>query len=553
MDNRGSPQVQILDMTSRLLGQELAFSYREYSHVAALSSDGSLLASDVDADCPLPTQVRLTRNDTVLNPDICLRSCCIERDFDFDTVTCIKFFPDGRKIFVTRCRDYSVRRGTWLTEFDVPENLWSNGGELGSSPWDKPGGVEASNYSSDEKKSEGNIEVRSQNPIELLKNASEESTVNSMQGNNPFFQKSSDSDDEDSVEKNGEPDNSGKGNISFCRREEQERVDMTSGSSESGDEEERDGGDSSNEDSREGDISESTAESDGSDENTSRLRDNVQFTHYDLNVITQGYSIPPPPPDSSSESEYEFDTAEEYHNWKHLIRVADQRNLFTYQSGFYCLAISPDTTRLLTGNHDGEAFVIDEDSFDVLQHIQACKKDTVVTGCHYNPLFAHDEFATCGGDAESSVLKIWSVENFEDGTEKASCLHSLPLKSMPVNCCYSPDGQLVAVKCENLETYIVCPQSGVVMYTLTFEREIQRPIPGIGPHSSSITFFAGRTCQVVTAPNHKNYSVAIWNVPVVYSLETLCSLIVRATVSYTKIDDLYLPIPLKERLKYLYV
>jgi hypothetical protein len=124
---------------------------------------------------------------------------------------------------------------------------------------------------------------------------------------------------------------------------------------------------------------------------------------------------------------------------------------------------------------------------------------------------------------------------------------------MAVNCCYSPDGQLVAVKCENLETYIVCPQSGVVMYTLTYEPEIQRSIPGIGPHSSSITFFAGRTCQVVTAPNHKNYSVAIWNVPVVYSLETLCSLIVRATVSYTKIDDLYLPIPLKERLKYLYV
>ena len=65
--------------------------------------------------------------------------------------------------------------------------------------------------------------------------------------------------------------------------------------------------------------------------------------------------------------------------------------------------------------------------------------------------------------------------------------------------------------------------------------------------------FAGRTCQVLSAPNLENSSIGIWDLPIVYSLETLCLLILRASIKYIDIDNLPLPNSLKQRLKYLYV
>ncbi len=209
----------------------------------------------------------------------------------------------------------------------------------------------------------------------------------------------------------------------------------------------------------------------------------------------------------------------------------------------------------MTGNHRGIVFVIDEDSLTVLQHIQAYLYDkySVVSGCHYNPVFAHDEFATCGGKGIDGMLNIWRVEHLESDTEKASCVHSLSLESNPAKCCYSPDGKLVAVTCDSLFTYIVCSRSGAVLYTLAYVDELPRPKHGFGPYSFSVTLFAGRTCQVLNTPNHKNCSIAIWNLPVVYSLKTLCLLVLRATIKYGNIDVLCLPTSLKLRLKYLYV
>ena len=572
-----SSQIQVLDLTTRSLRKNLAFEDREFSHVIALSSDDSLLASDAGADGPLPTQLRLSRlprDDMFLNldHDISLHSCCIEPDLDSDSFTCIKFFPDNRKIFVTRYQATS-RRGNWLTEYEVPENLWSDE-EMKKDPiqisiaCSEEAEVDVPSNSSEISNEEEAIEVQADNTVEMTdcfdpneKVKSKESVVdpeaddNSCKTKEDVFKKSCDSDEESKGHKNCQSDDSDKWEIArkklFSSREKEERVDKKGESSESDINEEHD---SSNEIARE-DNEKSTRgkESDESDEEISGTRNNVTLVDYHLNVQKQGYSIPPAPSESLSDSDREFHTIEEFYDWRYGIREVDENNLFAYRSGFYSLAISPDTTRLLTGNHDGEVFIIDEDSFDVLQHIQACRKDTVVSGCHYNPVFAHDEFVTCGGNKDSSIVKIWCVKNLEDGVEIASCAHSLSLQSMPVNCCYSPDGKLVAVTCDSLDTYIVGSQSGDVMYTLTYANEFPRQMPGIGAYSFSVTLFAGRTCQVVTTPNHKNYSIAIWNLPAVYSLETLCFLIVRATVNYNDIDALHLPNSLKLRLKYLYV
>ena len=431
INNYSSSQIQILDLTSRSPVGNLAFEDRDYSFafedrdcssVIALSCDGHFLASDVEDVHPLPNQIRLSRlssDGKDLKPDSCVNSCCIEPDLGSDTITSITFSPDGENIFVTTYQDRRMRRGAWLTMYDVPDNFWSN-----------------------------------------------------------------ETDKEQEIEESGTDDNN--------------------------------------------DSDTEAGDTEDTDEEIPKTRNNVTFDVYHLNVLEQGYSIPPSPPESSF----------------------DETNLFIHKSGFYCLAISPDTTRLLTGNHDGEVFVIDEDSFVVLQHIQAHGKDTVVSGCHYNPVFAHDEFATCGGDKGNSMLNIWRVEHFENDTEKASCVHSLSLESNPAKCCYSPDGKLVAVTCDSLFTYIVCSRSGVVLYTLAHVDEQARPMPGI---PFSVTLFAGRTCQVLTTPNHNNHSIAIWNLPVVYSLETLCLLVLRATIKYGNIDALCLPTSLKLSLKYLYV
>ena len=539
INNYSSSQIQILDLTSRSPVRNLAFEDRDYSRVIALSSDGRFLASDVEYDHPLPTQIRLSllsSDGKDLKPDRCVNSRCIEPDLGSDKITSIKFSPDGKNIFVTTYQNrMRMRRGAWLTMYDVPDNFWSNETdkeqEIEESGTDdnKDGDNEAKNSDHEEPNVERYSQHGNSDKVENVEVGSEDMNAG---------KKSLDGKDE------GETDEIRRGSESDISGEEQ-TVEEHKNNNASGQTLE--------------DVQERTrrSESDESDEENSETRNNVTFDVYHLNVLEQGYSIPPSPPDSSSDSDREFHTLDEYYDWRYgtlVSRDVDETNLFRHNSGFYCLAISPDTTRLLAGNHDGEVFVIDQDSLNVLQHMQAHEKDTVVSGCHYNPVFAHDEFATCGGDKLSGgMLNIWRAEHLENDTEKASCVHSLSFESYPAKCCYSPDGKLVAVTCDSLFTYIVCSRSGVVLYTLNHVDEHPKPRPGISPYSFSVTLFAGRTCQVLTTPNYKNYSIAIWNLPVVYSLETLCLLVLRATIKYGNIDALCLPTSLKLRLKYLYV
>ena len=544
VDNRFSSQIQILDLTSRSLVGNLAFEDRDYSTVIALSSDGRFLASDVGYDHPLPTQIRLSRlssDGKDLKPDRWVNWRCIEPDLDFDTITSIKFSPDGKNIFVTRYLDCEMRRGPWLTLYNVPDNFWSNE-------------TEKELHKEDDKEEDKELEIKESAINKDSDTFCKNSKAQNSDNDEPNVEKNSrqgNGDKEEYVEVRSEDMNAGKNFVDG--KAEEGKADESRESDISDEEQNVEGHDMHVEDKTR------RSESDESDKGNTRTRNNVTFDVYQLNVLRQGYSLPPKPPEpeSSSDSDREFNTLEEYYDWRYgtlVNRDVDETNLFRHNSGFYSLAISPDTTRVLAGNHDGEVFVIDEDSFDVLQHIQAHGEDTVVRGCHYNPVFAHDEFATCGGDRRSStLLNIWRVEHLENDTEKASCVHSLSLECFPAKCCYSPDGKLVAVTCDSLFTYIVCSRSGVVLYTLAYEDEQSRSLPCITPNSFSVTLFAGRTCQVLTTPNHKSNSIAIWNLPVVYSLETLCLLVMRATIKYGNIDALYLPTSLKLRLKYLYV
>ncbi len=496
IDNHSS-QIQILDLTSRSLVKKLAFEQRDLSRVIALSSDGRFLASDVAVPHSLPRQIRLSRlscNGKDLKPD---RSCCIEPGFGCDRIACLKFSPGGKNIFVTTFLSFGMSIGRRvLAKCDVSDNFWSN----------------ETDKELDEK---------------LDKERKIEESATDVDKDSDTFDKSSktkNSDHEESnVERYSQPGNSDKGKNVEVRSE-----DMNAGKN----------------------------LVDGKDKE--RKDDEIRRGGFsdELNVLRLGQSIPPNPPESSSDIDRlshrptKFNTLEEYRDWWECEEI-------------YCLAISPDTSRLLTGSNHGIVFVIDEDSLNVLQYIQACSKYSVVSGCHYNPVFAHDEFATCGGDklsGDHDMLNIWRVEHLESDTEKASCVHSLSLESNPAKCCYSPDGKLVAVTCDSLFTYIVCSRSGVVLYTLAYEDEQPRPIPGVNLDYllysqvvHAVTLFAGRTCQVLTTPNHENYSIAIWNLPVVYSLETLCLLVLRATIKYGNIDALCIPTSLKLRLKYLYV
>ena len=545
VDNPSSSQIQILDLTSRSPVANLAFEDRDYSRVIALSSDGRFLASDVEYDYPLRTQIRLSRlssDGKDLKPGNCVDSRCIEPDFRSDSITSIKFSPDGKNIFVTRYQDYGMRRGAWLTLYNVPDNFWTNETEK---ELDKEEGKE------EDKRQEIEESAINKDSDTFCKNSKAENSDN----DEPNVEKDSqqgNGDKVENVEARSEDMNAAKNLVDGKAGEGKDDENRTGSESDISDEEQ-------NVQEHEMHVEEKTrrSESDESDKRNTRTRNNVTFDVYHLNVLEQGYSLPPKPPESSSDSDHEFNMSEEYYYLRYGFRINpafDSTKLFIHRSGFYCLAISPDTTRVLAGSHDGEVFVIDEDSLNVLQHIQAHEKDTVVSGCHYNPVFAHDEFATCGGEKRSGgMLNIWCVEHLENGTEKASSVHSLSLKSNPAKCCYSPDGKLIAVTCYSLFTYIVCSRSGVVLYTLAYVDEQPRPMPCISPYSFSVTLFAGRTCQVLTTPNHKNNSIAIWNLPVVYSLETLCLLVMRATIKYTNIDALCLPTSLKLRLKYLYV
>ena len=520
-DSDSTMPFKLLDLKSRSIVQSLPIKHIHDPHVITLSSDEMFLATDAEYGEKVRTQIRITplskdgREFESVSP---VQSRYILPDFNEDSITSIKFFPDGKKIVATRYRDvnFGRRNGAWLFMYDVPENLLGEETESGSSKVAEQGTLSAGEAnvedckhrkSSDDSDVEQNVEVEGFEYSGKLHHNLENKNLEGTKETKPSSITE--------VEEHVEPvESSGKFVENYSDGEEPDPTKI--------------------------------------------IRNEVYFDAYEVNVMKQGYSIPPSPPSSSSESEPEFIDENDYYDWRYRTDVPQPRaepDLYRYPSGFYCLAVSPDTTRLLTGNHDGEVFIVDEYNFDVLQCIQAYEKDTVVSGCHYNPVFAHESFATCGGEGkEGSMLNIWNVEPLEDGKEKASCVHSISLESMPVNCCYFPDGQLIAVTCSDMQSYVVCSKSGVVFYTLTFMDERPKASPRLnGSDAFGVTLFAGHTCQVVTTPNHKNSSIAIWDLPIVYSLETLCLLILRANIKYIDIDNLLLPDSLKLRLKYLYV
>ena len=140
--NRSEFPLQILDLNARSVVQRLAVEDdQEFQEVIALSSDCMLLASSVDSENDLPTQVRLSRLAIDANDSECARIvdfCYIERDFSSDNITCIKFSPGGEKIFVTIYRQEECRRGAWLRMYEVPDNLWSKKSEIGQVELAKP-------------------------------------------------------------------------------------------------------------------------------------------------------------------------------------------------------------------------------------------------------------------------------------------------------------------------------------------------------------------------------------------------------------------------------
>ncbi len=266
IDNHSS-MIQILDLTSRSLVKKLAFEQRDLSRVIALSFDGRFLASDVAVAHSLPKQIRLSRlscNGKDLKPD---RSCCIESGFGCDRITCLKFSPDGKNIFVTTFQSFGLSRGRRvLAKYDVSDNFWSN----------------ETDKELDEK---------------LDKERKIEESATDVDKDSDTFDKSSktkNSDHEESyVERYSQPGNSDKGKNVEVRSE-----DMNAGKNlvdgkdkERKDDEIRRGG-----------------ESDFSDE---------------LNVLRLGQSIPPNPPESSSDIDIDrlnhrpskFNTLEEYGDW----------------------------------------------------------------------------------------------------------------------------------------------------------------------------------------------------------------------------------------------
>ena len=458
---------------------------------------------------------------------------------------------------MTIYRQVECRRGAWLRMYEVPDNLWSKKSEMGKVELAETLACDAENAQdwrsekADEKEAFGSRAENPDHPFYLDKGKAAEglkleNDVNKGYDGAYVIDTKEDVARKISTKENVEREIDTTENVE--REEETVTYDRETNAEQDA------GSDLSDEISgRDHENKTQSSESDESDTGINRARHEVYLDCYELDVISQGFSVPPSPPESSSDSDREFYTDEEYYDWKYSVRTVDESSLFTFASGFYCLAISPDTTRLLTGNHDGEVFITDEESFAVLQHIQAHENDTVVSGCHYSPVYGHDEFATCGGGGTTCPLfKIWRVTESDSGDERASCVHSLPLISRPASCCYSPDGNLVAVSCDNALTYIICARS-CVMFILACKAIHPRILPCIIQTSFSSTVFADRTCQVITTPNHDNLSIAVWNLPVIYSLETLSLLVIRATKKYCNIDALHLPESLKLRIKYLYV
>ncbi|XP_028405709.1 uncharacterized protein LOC114528275 [Dendronephthya gigantea] len=216
--------------------------------------------------------------------------------------------------------------------------------------------------------------------------------------------------------------------------------------------------------------------------------------------------------------------------------------------GFFCLAISPDTTRILAGTNDGEIYVIDSTTLKVLH----CKREygycKTVTGCHYNPLFGNEEFAVCN---EMGVFDIWNITTLDDANEDANKVHHLQFPPGTSNCVYSPDGRFIALTSgKDFKTYIISSTSGNTLLTLQYPGE-ESQNDHHNTYFLASSLFYGNLCKV--AAIHDDHKICLWKLPVIYSLKTLCLIFLNANIRYNDIKHLLLPELLKKSLKYLYV
>jgi WD40 repeat protein len=260
----------------------------------------------------------------------------------------------------------------------------------------------------------------------------------------------------------------------------------------------------------------------------------------DVNVFEQGF----PTVDEDDDA----DDAENDDD-RYFRRYNEHYYSSNLDGGFFCLAIAPDTTRILSGSNDAEIYVIDSTTLQVLH----CKREygncKTVTGCHFNPLFGHEEFAVCN---EMGIFDIWNITaSDDDGREEVKRIHRLKFPPGTSNCVYSPDGQFIALtSAKESKTYIISSTSAMVMFTLLYPVE-ENPEFRHETYFLSSSLFFGNSCQVATV--HEDRVICSWKLPVIYSLKTLCLILLRASIKYNDIDQLCVPNSLKELLKYLYV
>ena len=278
------------------------------------------------------------------------------------------------------------------------------------------------------------------------------------------------------------------------------------------------------------------------EESTQRIkyvpqRNSKTLMHDEIDIRKQGFSF-----DEEGIQARARKLASE--NDEEFMHRYNEATYFSKMNGFHSVALSPDNTQLLAGNHDGEIYIIEVSSLKVLQCIRAYWYYMVVRGCSYNPSFGHEQFATCD---ENGIFDIWNVTTSANGNEEASSVHRLTFESATSCCSYSPDGKLIAVASRAFKMYIVDSEFGCIMYSLVYAGEET----GYDSAFRYSSLFVGHSCQVVAV--QRDCSICFWKLPVIYTLETSCLLLLRSLVSYKTIGELHLPSRMKLRLKYLYV
>ncbi|CAB3985142.1 WD repeat and SOCS box-containing 1-like [Paramuricea clavata] len=216
----------------------------------------------------------------------------------------------------------------------------------------------------------------------------------------------------------------------------------------------------------------------------------------------------------------------------------------------FAVALSPDTTRILAGSGYGDLLIFDVNSLKVIQFMSMYAYYCEVVSCQYNPALAHHEFATFDIRAR---LRVWKVEDLEDDKEQIQCLRRFQFKEEPFgsdqSLSYSPDGALIALTSTSRErTTVICSHSGEILYTLVHKVVAEEPR---GHSPACFNLFFGHLCQVAAV--YQNNTLCCWKLPIVYSLKTLCLLMLRSHVRYNDVDQLPLTQPLTLRLRYLYV